>query len=68
MYLSNTFIQAMVFFWMPTHSYNIWKLDTSSSFIWWIFSLAHFLAWASIYGGAVLLDLPELVGVKQVGC
>ena len=53
--------------WKPIYSFDVWKLDYPlNSTFWWLWSIAHVLAWASIYGGSVLLDLPELLGIKQV--
>lgn len=53
--------------WTPTYSFVIWRIDSSlNPTFWWLWSVAHVLAWASIYGGSVLLDLPELLGIKQV--
>lgn len=58
--------QIIMFFWMPIPSYCLWKLDSDSSIVWWTISVSHLIAWACIYGGSVILDLPELVGIKQV--
>ena len=53
--------------WKPISSFDVWKLDSPlNPTFWWLWSIAHVLAWASIYGGSVLLDLPELLGIKQV--
>ena len=53
--------------WSPVRSYNLWKIEiTENSVTSFIFSSSEFLAWVFIYGGSLLLDFPELVGVKQV--
>lgn len=50
---------------MPTHI--LWQVDVQrSSFLWWTHVALHSLAWAIIFGGTVLMDLAELLGVKQV--
>lgn len=52
--------------WTPITSYSLWRLNTDGSLLWWIFATIHVLSWASIYGGSVLLDLPDLIGIRQV--
>lgn len=45
----------------------LWNIDVESSkTLWWIFVTIHAVAWAIIYGGSIIMDLPELLGVKQV--
>ena len=56
----------MVNYW--TSSYIIlWNLDTkSSSFLWWLFTMTHSMAWYLIYCSTIMLDLPELLGIRQI--
>lgn len=50
---------------MPT--YILWQADVQDSEpLWWSYMVLHSVAWAVIVGGTVLMDLPELLGVKQV--
>lgn len=53
-------------FWIPITAYRLWSIDVSSTLLAWLFPTVQVLAWACVYGGSVLLDLPELVGIKQV--
>ncbi|KZS17650.1 Nurim [Daphnia magna] len=64
--LTSVTIQIMVTLWTPITSCCLWRLNINSSFLWWTFSAIHFSAWACIYGGCVILDLPELVGIRQI--
>jgi len=60
-------LQIVMICWSPVRSYNLWKIEiTENSVTSFIFSSSEFLAWVFIYGGSLLLDFPELVGVKQV--
>lgn len=53
--------------WRPIASLYLWKLDVhSSDVLWWSFVALHALAWSIVLGGTILMDLPELLGVKQV--
>lgn len=46
---------------------TLWNLDTESSqTLCWLHYTVHTLAWIIIYGGSIVMDLPELIGVKQV--
>ncbi|KAI8499567.1 hypothetical protein Bbelb_226180 [Branchiostoma belcheri] len=37
----------------------------TSQFLWLVFTLVHIFGWLSISGSAVILDYPEMMGVKQ---
>lgn len=53
--------------WRTTPSYILWNIDVeSSNTLWWTFASIHAVSWIIIYGGSVIMDLPELTGVKQV--
>jgi len=53
--------------WQPVPSIILWNVDVESSkILWWAFALTHALAWIIIYGGTIILDFAELLGVKQV--
>ncbi|XP_067642756.1 nurim homolog [Eurosta solidaginis] len=52
--------------WLPAQSIVLWQVDVASSnVLWWTFSLIHTFAWLIIYGGSLIMDLPEILGVKQ---
>lgn len=51
---------------MPAQSIVLWQVDVNeSSVLWWTFVITHVVCWAIIYGGSIIMDLPELLGVKQ---
>ncbi|KXJ74099.1 nurim homolog [Aedes albopictus] len=53
--------------WKTTQSYQLWYVDVESSpVLWWTFVSAHIVSWVVIYGGSLLMDLPELIGLKQI--
>lgn len=55
----------MMTFWVPITSVIFWEVDANNATLTVLISTIHILAWMFIYGGALLLDFPELVGVKQ---
>ena len=55
----------MMTYWVPITSVIVWRIDDGNSILTVLISTIHILAWMFIYGGALLLDFPELVGVKQ---
>ena len=45
----------------------LWDIDTTSSnFLWWLFTITHSLAWYLIYCSTIMLDLPDLLGIRQI--
>ncbi|CAH1257134.1 NRM [Branchiostoma lanceolatum] len=43
-----------------------WDFPVNTSrFLWLVFTLVHIFGWVSISGSAVILDYPEMMGVKQ---
>ncbi|ALC44282.1 CG7655 [Drosophila busckii] len=51
--------------WLPATSIVLWQINVESPVIWWAFVITHILCWAVIFGGSIILDLPELLGIKQ---
>ncbi|KAH8405301.1 hypothetical protein KR222_003162 [Zaprionus bogoriensis] len=52
--------------WLPAQSIVLWQIDVAeSSVLWWSFVLIHGLCWTIIYGGCIIMDFLELLGVKQ---
>lgn len=41
------------------------RLDDNKA-LWWTFITVHAICWTVIYGGCLIMDLPEILGVKQV--
>ncbi|XP_043248670.1 nurim homolog [Colletes gigas] len=52
--------------WQIIPSIALWKFDTSSNIVWFIFTAFHVLAWSIIYSGCLMMDISELTGLKQV--
>eukprot|EP00090_Calanus_glacialis_P021140 TRINITY_DN32630_c0_g1_i2.p1 TRINITY_DN32630_c0_g1~~TRINITY_DN32630_c0_g1_i2.p1 ORF type:complete len:237 (+),score=66.65 TRINITY_DN32630_c0_g1_i2:97-807(+) len=63
---TNCCLMMMVNYWTSS-SIILWNLDTtSSSFLWWLFSMTHSMAWYLIYCSTIMLDLPDLLGIRQI--
>jgi len=58
---TNICLLFLINFW-STSSTLLWQLDFDTR----IFSWVHFLSWGLIYCSALLLDLPELLGLRQI--
>eukprot|EP00092_Neocalanus_flemingeri_P035625 GFUD01038783.1.p1 GENE.GFUD01038783.1~~GFUD01038783.1.p1 ORF type:complete len:265 (-),score=81.26 GFUD01038783.1:115-828(-) len=63
---TNSCLIMMVNFWSSS-STTLWSWDTSSStFSCWLFYITHCLAWYLIYCSTIMLDLPDLLGIRQI--
>ncbi|XP_017863223.1 PREDICTED: nurim homolog [Drosophila arizonae] len=52
--------------WVPAQSIVLWQIDVEESIpLWWTFVITHGICWAIIYGGSFIMDLGELLGIKQ---
>ncbi|EDW44703.1 nurim homolog [Drosophila sechellia] len=52
--------------WLPAQSIVLWQIDVEQSApLWWTFVITHGICWVVIFGGSLVMDLPELLGVKQ---
>lgn len=61
------YFQVLVNKWQHVPSVTLWHFDTESSpTFYWLYYAVHAIAWIIIYGGSIVMDLPELTGVKQV--
>jgi len=64
---TNICVLLLITFWKPIEGLDLWTVDTQVNLVvWWSVSLAHVLMWYLIYNAAVLLDMPDLLGVKQL--
>lgn len=60
-------LQLMMRYWKSTDNFIFWKIDTSENDIWWwSFTIIHSFCWFIIYGGCLIMDLYEMIGVKQI--
>lgn len=52
--------------WKPISSLTVWSFDVEDySILWYGLIGIHIFLWFNIYGGSLLMDLPELLGIKQ---
>lgn len=53
--------------WRTVDSVSLWSISAPVySTMWWVFVAFHILAWTIIVGGSLLMDLPEILGIKQI--
>lgn len=53
--------------WRPTPWAAVWSVNTYfNTKLWLIFTAIHVLAWFIIYSGCVMMDISELMGLKQI--
>uniref|UniRef100_A0A182NJH2 Nuclear envelope membrane protein n=1 Tax=Anopheles dirus TaxID=7168 RepID=A0A182NJH2_9DIPT len=51
----------------PPSQYRLWFFDVEANrTLWWVMVGAHVLSWIIVYGGSLMVDLPELIGLKHV--
>ena len=63
---TNCCLTLLVNYWTSS-SIIIWSLDiTSNNFLWWVFTITHSIAWYLIYCSTIMLDLPDLLGIRQI--
>lgn len=61
------FLQYLINNWVTASSIILWQVDVDANkWMWWTFVLLHAFAWMIICGGSMIMDLPEIVGIKQV--
>ncbi|KAM8709887.1 hypothetical protein ACLKA7_016657 [Drosophila subpalustris] len=52
--------------WLPAQSIVLWQINVDDSEpLWWAFVITHVIGWIVIFGGCVIMDLQELLGIKQ---
>uniref|UniRef100_A0A1A9WE92 Nuclear envelope membrane protein n=1 Tax=Glossina brevipalpis TaxID=37001 RepID=A0A1A9WE92_9MUSC len=52
--------------WSSAPSIVLWQIDVDSNeFMWWSFITLHSLLWIIIGGGSMIMDLPDILGIKQ---
>ena len=53
--------------WVPISWMALWNIPTSPySKIWLVIAAIHVLGWVTIYSGCLMMDMSDLVGLKQV--
>lgn len=67
--ISSTTLLFLIIHWKPLAGITVWEVDVfSSKTVYWTYNIVHGLCWAIICFGSILMDLPELLGVKQIYC
>lgn len=60
-------LQVLMRCWQPVTISRLWNYSTSDNYLlWWVFTVVHMFAWFFIYAGCLVMDMPELMGIKQV--
>ncbi|XP_064480714.1 nurim homolog isoform X2 [Ornithodoros turicata] len=60
-------LKVLMTFWSRSNQFVLWEVDTSENpLLWWCFTAVHVVGWLIIYTGCLLMDIGELLGVKQV--
>lgn len=53
--------------WMVVEKWTLWSVSAPVySPIWWILVVTHSLLWSIIAFGSLMMDLPEILGIKQI--
>ncbi|KAG8191305.1 hypothetical protein JTE90_006057 [Oedothorax gibbosus] len=64
---SSISLLALMNFWQAIPDWTIWEIDTPGKpLLRWIFFTTHCVSWLFIYSGCYIMDISELLGVKQV--
>uniref|UniRef100_A0A182TEB7 Nuclear envelope membrane protein n=1 Tax=Anopheles melas TaxID=34690 RepID=A0A182TEB7_9DIPT len=51
----------------PSTQYRLWFFEVETNrTLWWFLVASHVLSWIVVYGGSLMVDLPELIGLKHV--
>ena len=51
----------------PVHLEPLWYVSTNKdTLIWLAFFLVHLVAWLLLYATCIIMDFPEMVGIRQV--
>uniref|UniRef100_A0A182KGP8 Nuclear envelope membrane protein n=1 Tax=Anopheles christyi TaxID=43041 RepID=A0A182KGP8_9DIPT len=51
----------------PPTQYRLWFFEVEENHsLWWLMIGSHVLSWIVVYGGSLMVDLPELIGLKHV--
>lgn len=59
--------QQLVQNWAVVEKWTLWNISAPVySPIWWVFTITHAILWTIIAFGSLLMDLPEIFGIKQI--
>lgn len=63
---SSLCLHYMIKNWLPAQSIVLWQINVDESEpLWWTFVITHVICWIVIFGGCVIMDFQELLGIKQ---
>ncbi|XP_062136673.1 nurim homolog [Drosophila sulfurigaster albostrigata] len=63
---SSLCLHHLVTNWLPAPSIVLWQFDVDESpALWWTFLIFHAICWLVIFGGCAMMDLQDLLGIKQ---
>ncbi|XP_008560030.1 nurim homolog [Microplitis demolitor] len=67
--LSSLCLDYLIRNWEPVPWIALWEVDTASNnYMWILFSALHLFGWSVIFSGCCVLDVTELLGLKQIYC
>ncbi|XP_059614995.1 nurim homolog [Phlebotomus argentipes] len=65
--MSSCTLLVLMHNWASAPGLIVWRLDVAKQDrLWWVFVLLHGFAWAIVCGGSLIMDLPEILGAKQI--
>lgn len=65
--ISSLILIQLVERWIDVNKWTLWSFAIKDySPVWFIYVLTHAILWLIIFGGALLMDVPEIFGMKQV--
>jgi hypothetical protein len=66
-FISSWILLQMVERWIAADKWTLWSFEVRDySALWFIHFFVHSTLWLIIFGGSLLMDLPEIFGIKQV--
>jgi len=65
--LSSLILLQLVQTWSSVDKWTLWSISAPVySPVWWVLVVSHTLLWSIIAFGSLLMDLPEILGIKQI--
>ncbi|XP_071446554.1 nurim homolog isoform X1 [Hetaerina americana] len=62
-------LQGVMHYWQPANNVCLWNSPSNGwigVILWYALVFMHIISWFIVYGGCLLVDVGELIGVKQV--
>lgn len=65
--ISSYILLQMVERWIAVNKWTLWGFEIKEySAFWYMYILSHSVFWLIIFGGSLLMDVPEILGIKQI--